>query len=120
MAKRLTSIFTDDMETCFMTGTTYWIERHHVFGGANKARSEEYGFIMPVTHNLHNEPPKGIHYNKALRRMLKQYCQRKYEETKSRQMFIFEFGENFIDDEENDGYELDFARFGIYQIEEAC
>lgn len=29
MAKKLWSIFTDDMDKCFVTGVTVHIERHH-------------------------------------------------------------------------------------------
>ena len=45
MAKRLKSIFTDDMDHCMFTGTAP-VERHHVFGGSNRKKSEKYHFIF--------------------------------------------------------------------------
>lgn len=39
MAKRLTSIFTNDMDHCIYTGSPY-VERHHVFGGSNRKRAK--------------------------------------------------------------------------------
>lgn len=48
MAKRLWSIFTDDMDKCIITHAMTGIERHHIFGGANRNRSEHYGFVVPL------------------------------------------------------------------------
>ena len=45
--KKLKSIFTDDMNHCFFTGSPT-AERHHVFGAFNRARCEKYGFIIPL------------------------------------------------------------------------
>ena len=44
---RLWSIFTDDMDKCIITHAMTGIERHHIFGGANRKRSENYGFVVP-------------------------------------------------------------------------
>ena len=52
MAKRLTSVFTDDMDRCFFTGSTC-VERHHIFGGSNRKLSEKYGFVVPLRPDLH-------------------------------------------------------------------
>lgn len=112
MAKRLTSIFTDDMNTCFLTGSTYWVERHHIFGGANRKKSELYGLVLPITHIFHNEPEYGIHHNEELDLMIKQYAQRRFEEIYSHELFMLEFGKNYLY-EETDGYELDLSKFGI-------
>ena len=36
MAKRLWSIFTDDMDKCIITHAMTGIERHHIFGGTDR------------------------------------------------------------------------------------
>lgn len=115
MAKQLHSVFTDDMHTCWLTGQSGWIERHHIFGATKMTRkhSEEYGLILPVEHSLHNEGPYGIHYNAKLNRAIKQYAQRKFEEEHSREEFMLIFGKNYIDDEENDGYEINLRELGV-------
>ena len=56
MAKRLTSVFTEDMDHCYFTGAAP-VERHHIFGGSNRKRSEKYGFVVPLRPDLH---PNGV------------------------------------------------------------
>lgn len=94
--KKLKSIFTDDMEHCFFTGSPN-IERHHVFGGFNRKRSEKYGFIMPLRKDLH---PNGVFASekaKELDEYMKQECQKWYEENiGTRADFIAEFGRNYL------------------------
>ena len=55
MAKKLWSIFTDDMDRCFMTGRYDGIERHHIFEGRQgfKKKSEELGFVVPIHRSIH-------------------------------------------------------------------
>lgn len=119
MAKRLTSILTEDMETCYLTGMTYWVERHHIFGGANRKASEVYGLIVPLQHHLHEEK-FGVHQNRALDLQLKQCAQRAFEAVHgTREEFMLIFGKNYLW-EETDGYEIDLRACGIPYIDEAC
>lgn len=96
MAKRLTSILTDDMDHCMFTGSNQ-IERHHVFGGANRKRSEERGFIAPLRHDLH---PNGVfagNQAKDVDMRLKTMCQEYYEaHYGTREDFIKEFGKSVL------------------------
>ena len=62
---------------CFFCGTTIWLEEHHVFGGANRKKSEKYGLKVMACHRHHNEPPKGVHFNVEARQRLQDYAQRK-------------------------------------------
>ena len=41
------------MDRCYITGRTDHIERHHVFGGAYRKKSEKYGFVVPLTAEVH-------------------------------------------------------------------
>lgn len=50
--KKLSSVFTEDMDHCYFTGTAP-VERHHIFGGANRKLSEKYGFVVPLRPDLH-------------------------------------------------------------------
>lgn len=50
--KKLWSVFTDDMDHCYFTGTTP-VERHHIFGGSRRQASERYGFVIPLRPDLH-------------------------------------------------------------------
>lgn len=97
-----------DMNRCYVTGITSGIiERHHAFGGANRTRSTFYGFVIPLTAQIH---PNGAHRDdKACLKLtgktvkeidlgLKQECQRFYENElgRSREQFIKEFGKNYL------------------------
>lgn len=64
--KRLRSAFTDDMDHCYFTGTAP-VERHHIWGGANRKNSEKYGFVIPLRPDLH---PNGAQAGKTLRRLI--------------------------------------------------
>ena len=111
MAKQK-SIFTDDFNTCFLTGAVSWIEDHHIFGGANRKNSEKHGLVIPLQHHIHNESPFGVHHNAALDLQIKQYAQRKFEETHTREEFMLIFGKNHLYTEE-DGYEIDLRACGV-------
>ena len=41
----------------YLSGDTRWLEKHHIFGGANRKLSEKYGLWVWLTHYEHNEPP---------------------------------------------------------------
>ena len=97
--KRLWSIFTDDMDACIFTKSTY-VERHHVFAGnANRKKCEKYGFIAPLGPDLH---PNGVFFNRTDQNLkidgyLKIECQKYYESHfGSRKDFIREFGKGYL------------------------
>ena len=96
MAKRLKSVFTDDMDHCMFTGYAP-VERHHIFGAANKERSEKYGFIAPLRPDLH---PNGVFAGKDAKNVdlvLKTKAQTYYEEHYgTREDFIKEFGRSYL------------------------
>ena len=91
--KKLWSIFTKDMDYCMFTGSPY-VERHHVFGGANRKKSEKYGFVAPLRYDLH---PNGAHFrstpeNDKIDAYLKEVCKRYYiEHYGTEEEFIKEF-----------------------------
>ena len=81
MSKRLWSVFTDDMDHCYFTGTAP-VERHHIFGGANRKNSEKYGFVIPLRPDLH---PNGVYAGQSaklidvkLKTMAQEYFEREY------------------------------------------
>ena len=83
---------------CELCGRWCAIERHHVFGAANRARSEHYGYVVNLCHNCHNEPPDGVHHNAARMLALHQRFQRVFELTHTRAQFRQEFGKSYLDD----------------------
>lgn len=96
MAKRLESAFTDDMDHCIFSGSAP-VERHHIFGGVYRKKSEKYGYVVPLRPDLH---PNGVHAGRNARQIdetLKQMAQRDFEEKHgTRADFMREFGKNYL------------------------
>ena len=97
MAKLLTSVFTDDMDTCIFTGSPY-VERHHIYGAFNRKKSEEYGFVVPLRYDLH---PNGARANpkyakemdEHLKKMGQEYFENHYG---TREEFMEIFGRSYL------------------------
>lgn len=82
------SILTDDLSVSYLSGRPAECI-HHIYGGNGRRKiSEREGFIIPLTHDEHNMTDTSIHFNKELDLQIKRECQRKYEETHSRDDFI--------------------------------
>lgn len=96
--KRIKSVLTSDMEHCYFTGSPV-VERHHIFGGANRKRSERYGFVVPLRPDLH---PNGVYFKRTpetagIDRCLKQMAQFYFEQhIGDRSTFIREFGRSYL------------------------
>ncbi|MFQ8844001.1 MAG: phosphoenolpyruvate carboxykinase [Lachnospira pectinoschiza] len=96
MSKKLKSVFTDNMDECILSGSTT-VERHHIFGGSNRKKSEKYGFVVPLRPDLH---PNGVYAGQSANVIdlrLKKMAQKYYEENYgTREYFIQEFGRNYL------------------------
>ena len=91
------SVFTDDLSTCIITGLSKKhgaeIEIHHIFGAANKANSEKYGFIIPLQDLWHKLANYSIHQDKELDLYYKRLCQEYWlNNYGTKEEFIKEFG----------------------------
>lgn len=96
MSKKLWSVFTDDMDHCYFTGHAP-VERHHIFGGANRKNSEKYGFVIPLRSDLH---PNGVSAGRKAKEIdtkLKQMAQKYFEEHYgTRDDFRGVFGKSYL------------------------
>ena len=95
--KRLCSVFTDDMDHCFFTGSAL-VERHHIFGGSSRKASEKYGFVVPLRPDLH---PNGVQADRSKSKeidlYLKQNAQKYFEENcGTREEFRGIFGKSYL------------------------
>lgn len=84
---------------CYITGQTNNLHRHHIyFGNPYRRISEENGFWVYLAGYLHNQSNEGVHCKngRELDLILKQHCQRKYEETHSREEFLKLIGKSYI------------------------
>lgn len=83
---------------CYITGSTYNLHKHHIYAGPRRKISEREGFWVYLIGHYHNQSDDGVHGKNGheLDLMLKQACQRKYEETHSREEFIAIIGKNYL------------------------
>ena len=92
------SIMQND-KRCFITGRDYNLHKHHIFGAANRKISEKYGLWVWLNAEIHNgNNPDAVHNNpnQGYDLMLKQLCQRKYEEENTRENFIALIGKSWL------------------------
>lgn len=61
---------------CDLCGKYGYLERHHIFGGANRSLSEKYGLVVNLCHECHNEPPEGVHFNSKKMLALRKWAQK--------------------------------------------
>lgn len=94
--KRLWSVFTEDMDYCYFTGTAP-VERHHIFGGANRKHSETYGFVIPLRPDLHpngaQAGPRAKEIDTKLKCMSQRYFENNYG---TREEFMNIFGKLYL------------------------
>ncbi len=93
---------------CYLCGKYGSTELHHIFGAANRTKSERYGLFVHLCHGCHNEPPNGVHFNAKRRARLQAKGQAAFEarymyeircgQDMAREAFIKEFGRNYIYD----------------------
>ena len=90
------SILQEEKE-CYECGAKTNLNEHHIYFGGNRKVSEKNGFKVWLCGNHHNQSNDGVHCgNRRLDLKLKQDCQRKYEETHTRQEFMSLIGRNYL------------------------
>ena len=94
-------ILQDNPHECFLCGKNENFEpldRHHVFEGQYRNKSEEYGLVVYLHHSsCHIFGKNSVHVNASVRNELKSYAQRKamdkYKWTEEE--FIHIFGKSY-------------------------
>lgn len=90
------------MRKCFLcgkNGANDRLERHHIFGGAYRDKSEKYGLVVDLCGNsCHRNGEKSAHRNAKTALFLHQYAQKKVmqEQGWTKEKFIQEFGKNYL------------------------
>ena len=88
------SILQPNDKKCFITGAEFNLDKHHIYGGIkNRNLADKYGCWVWLRHDVHMR----LHdSDKALDKHLKILCQKKFEETHSRDEFRKIFGKSYI------------------------
>lgn len=93
----------NDFKSCFLckrNGNFDRLERHHIFSGTNRQKSEKYGLVVYLCGSrCHREGEFSAHRNKQVADYLHRYGQAKFmrEQNKTKEQFIAEFGCNYLD-----------------------
>lgn len=87
-----------EIEQCFICGSGQSLERHHIFTGSRRKKSEKYGLVVYLCDTCHRNGKHAAHKDASVMRRLQAYGQRKYmdEQGKSAEDFIKEFGKNYL------------------------
>lgn len=96
------SIVQEDTSRCFLCGMIGYVEpldKHHIFGGALRNKSERYGLFVYLHHNrCHIFGENAVHKNARINRKLQAFAQKKVMEMYgwSVEDFIKEFYKNYL------------------------
>ena len=91
-----------EMNTCWLCGANGCadpLDKHHIFGGANRKKSERMGLVVYLCHNrCHIFGKRAVHQYKDTMLKLHQYGQEKamLENGWNTERFIAEFGKNYL------------------------
>lgn len=90
--KYKTSIVDGGIRRCYLCGSPYQIEVHHIFSNANRKKSTEYGLVVCLCRTCHQKAHKDYQVMKKLRVIGQQAFQREYPDLD----FLKIFGRNYL------------------------
>mgnify|MGYP004464381569 FL=1 len=53
LERNRTSVFTNNLNECYLCGSTYQMTKHEIFEGRNRRNSMLYGFVLPLCLSCH-------------------------------------------------------------------
>ena len=92
LEKNRYSILTNNMDRCFICGSPF-VDIHEIYGGGNRKVSMKNGFTVPLCRSHHQTAT----LDSSASLYLKQKCQKKYEETHTKDEFMKLIGKNYLD-----------------------
>jgi len=81
---------------CYECGRYGILQKHHIFGGADRKKSEKYGLTVHLCPDCHVCTPQAVHNNRRFMVRLRQIGQREFESQYSHEKFMKEFGRNYL------------------------
>lgn len=88
---------------CGRNGNADPLDRHHIFGGSNRKKSEKYGLVVMLCHHrCHLYGKAAVHRSQETAQILHKYGQRMAMRDNDWTIddFRLEFGKNYLDEEE--------------------
>lgn len=107
------------MKGCFICGRGGYLERHHIFGSANRKWSEKYGLTVHLCYQHHRDSKEGVHSNAQLMEELHQLGQQAFEQTYPEMRFKDIFKINYLEEKESKKHADDIEdKNGFFWIKE--
>ena len=85
-----------DEKKCYISGVEYGLHLHHIFHGPNRKISDRQGFTVYLRSDIHMALHDHRKPYEKLDGILKRECQRKFEETHTREEFMALIGRNYL------------------------
>ena len=84
----------EDDKVCIVSGARYNLDQHHIYHGFGKRKiADREGCWCWLRHDIHMK----LHdQDKKLDRYLQELCQKKFEETRTREEFRKLFGKSYL------------------------
>lgn len=84
---------------CYFCGSDRNLEKHHIFGGANRKWSEKYGLTVYLCPYCHRDNREGVHGNRKKMDLLHQIGQEVFEQSHTREEFWNIFKKYYVEEE---------------------
>ena len=85
-------------KVCFVCKTTFNLHKHHIFGGANRTKSDKDGCWCWLCASHHNMSNQGVHLNREADLRLKRICEMRWikANNKTEEDFIKKYGRSYL------------------------
>lgn len=81
---------------CHLCGMWCNLERHHVFGAANRKHSEKWGMVVDLCPTCHRTGRRSVHQSRETADRLKAEYQSLFESVHGHDEFMKIFGRNYL------------------------
>lgn len=79
---------------CYITGSTQYLDLHHVYQGSRRKLSDQWGCTVWLRHDVHMR----LHdRDRELDLQIKKDCQEEFEKLYGHEKFMEVFGRNYLD-----------------------
>ena len=87
---------------CYLCGSTVGLEEHHCIHGTGwRKLAEQYGLKVWLCYKHHRDSRVGVHgLNVKADKMLKRLAQRTFEKRYNHDIWMLQFGRNYLDESE--------------------
>lgn len=85
------SIITSNLKICYICKQKKKRDLHEIFGGSNRQKSMEWGLVLPICGDCHEE----WKFNEVIRQKFQVQAQETFEEKYSHELFMAEFRKDY-------------------------